>query len=55
MNDCGAVAHAVYRQRLKVLLPPANPHECWRIDSKFTVRPNFDMTVKRRRKFGDKF
>ena len=55
MNDRGAVVHAVYRQWPKVLQAPANPHEYWRIASKFTVRPDFDVTVKRRRSFGVKF
>ena len=36
-------------------LSPANPHECSRIASKFTVKPNFGATAKRRRRFGVKF
>lgn len=55
MNDGGAVAHAIYRQHPKMLLSPAKPHECSRIGSRFTVWPNFDATVKPRRKFGVKF
>lgn len=55
MIACGADVHAIYRQRPEMLLPPANPHECSRIASKFTVRHEFDMTVRRRRGFGVKF
>ena len=55
MNDGGAVVHSVYRQRPKVLLAPANPHEYWRIASKFAVRPDFDVTAKLRRKPGVEF
>jgi hypothetical protein len=45
MNGCGAEVDSIYRQPPKVQLPPANPHECWRIASKFTVRPNFAVTA----------
>jgi hypothetical protein len=55
MNGCDAEVHAIYRQPPKVQLPPANPHECWRIASEFTVRPNFEATAKRSKKFGVKF
>lgn len=50
-NGGVAIVHAVCRQRPKVLLLHAKPHECSRIASKFTVRPDFDVTVKYRRKF----
>jgi hypothetical protein len=55
MSACGADAHATYRQRPEMLLPPAKPHECSRITSKFTVRPEFEVTVWRRRRSGVKF
>jgi len=47
MKRSGAV-HKIYRQRLEMLLPPSNPHECSRIASKLTVRPEFEVTVWRR-------
>ena len=55
VNGCSAEVHAICRQRPVVMLLPANPHECWRIASKSTVRTIFDITVKRRRRFGVEF
>ena len=54
MSDCGADDDAISRHRPEVLLPPANPHECSRIASKFTVRPDFGVTVERHRKLAVK-
>jgi hypothetical protein len=48
MSGCGADVRAIDRQRPKVLLMPAKPHECSRIASKFAAGPNFDVTVERR-------
>jgi hypothetical protein len=45
----------VRRQRPRMPLSPANPHECSRIASKFTVRPDFGVTVRRGRRLGVEF
>jgi hypothetical protein len=50
-----AVQGAIYRQQSQMMQLPANPHECWRIASEITVRPDFGMTVKHRQKSGAKF
>ena len=55
MSAYGAGGHAIYRQRPEMLLPPAKLHECLRIASKFSVRPEFEVTVWRRRRLGVKF
>jgi hypothetical protein len=55
MNGCGADVRAIYRLRPEVLLPPAKPHECSPIALEFTVRPEVDVTVRRRRRKGVKF
>lgn len=55
VNGYGAELHAIYRQLPEVRLLPANPHECTRIAAKFTVRADFELTVKRRQRIGVKF
>jgi hypothetical protein len=50
-----AVKGAIYRPQSQMMQLPANPHECWRIASEITVRPDFGITVKHRQKSGAKF